>query len=159
MTLEASVKQWLHFEIDIAAPRPAVWATMLDPAGYQDWTAAFAEGSRYEGSWEEGAEIHFVDPSGCGMRAQIARNDPYRFLSIQHLGELPGGAAEAAPEATADWAPAYENYTFSDRGAGTHLEVDLEVPPAWLDMMQDLWPKALARLKALCERPPTAKNK
>lgn len=152
------MKQWLHFEIDIAAPRPAVWANMLEPEGYQDWTTAFAEGSRYEGSWAEGAEIRFLDPSGCGMRAEIARNDPHQFLSIRHLGELAAGAAEGAPAegALADWAPAYENYRFSDRGTGTHLEVDLEVPPAWLDMMQDLWPKALARLKARCERSPGA---
>lgn len=146
------MKQWLHFEIDIAAPRPAVWANMLDPEGYQDWTTAFAVGSRYEGSWAEGAEIRFLDPSGCGMRAEIARNDPHRFLSIRHLGEWPAGGA------LAEWAPACENYTFRDHGQGTHLEVDLEVPPAWLDMMQDCWPKALARLKALCEGPPTAKN-
>ena len=52
-------KKLLTYEIDINASPEKVWHTMLDKETYEQWTAVFSAGSTYEGSWEEGAEIHF----------------------------------------------------------------------------------------------------
>ena len=49
------------------------------------------------------------------------------------------------------WAPAYENYTLSDAGDATELAVDNDVTPEFEEYMTKVWPKALARLKQLCE--------
>ena len=49
----------------------------FDPDTYRDWTSAFAEGSHFVGSWEEGARILFLGPSGDGMVATIAARRPY----------------------------------------------------------------------------------
>ena len=56
----------LVFTTFIDAPRETVWDRMLAPATYERWTAAFAEGSRFEGSWAEGARIRFLGPDGSG---------------------------------------------------------------------------------------------
>ncbi|HSP92676.1 MAG TPA: hypothetical protein VLN08_17305 [Vicinamibacterales bacterium] len=56
----------LQFAIDIRASRQTVWDTMLALDTYRVWTAEFAEGSYYEGSWEQGARIRFLVPSGPG---------------------------------------------------------------------------------------------
>ena len=45
--------QTQHFSIMIDAPKEKVWHSMLDDETYRDWTAAFSEGSYYEGAWEE----------------------------------------------------------------------------------------------------------
>lgn len=44
----------LVYTVDIKAPKDKVWATMLEQPTYQEWTAAFQEGSAYVGSWDEG---------------------------------------------------------------------------------------------------------
>ena len=59
-----------HFDILIHAPPKQVWATMLQSPTYERWTTAFCEGSRFEGSWDEGQTIRFLNPQGLGMVAE-----------------------------------------------------------------------------------------
>jgi uncharacterized protein YndB with AHSA1/START domain len=145
----------LHFTIDIAAPVRDVWHTMLDDRTYRIWTAAFMPGSYYEGSWEQGAKIRFLSPGGAGMVAQIAENRPHHFISIRHLGMIDGkGVEDTTSDAVREWAGAHENYSFTGLDDGkTRVAVDMDVGPDYETMMQDTWPKALAELKALCEKP------
>ncbi len=56
-----------HFDIFIHAPPRQVWATMLQSPTYERWTAAFCEGSRFEGSWDEGQTMRFLGPDGLGI--------------------------------------------------------------------------------------------
>ncbi|HEY8109095.1 MAG TPA: SRPBCC domain-containing protein [Patescibacteria group bacterium] len=143
----------LHFTITIAAPRETVWKTMLDDATYRQWTAPFSPDpstdSSYEGSWEQGSDIRFVAPNKQGkpegMYARIAENRPHEFVSIQHIGEVRDGTEHPYPE------PAFENYTFEDDGDGTKLTVDLDSDEKYADMFDDLWPKALEKLKQIAE--------
>ena len=48
-------------------------------------------------------------------------------------------------------APAYENYSFQAVPEGTRLVVDQDITDEFEGDMNQAWPKALARLKALCE--------
>ena len=50
-----------------------------------------------------------------------------------------------------DWAPACENYSFEAVAEGTRLLVDQDITDEFASDMNEAWPKALARLKALCE--------
>lgn len=145
------MKKTLHFEILIDAPRREVWHTMLDSPGYEAWTSEFAPGSTFQGSWEQGAQIRFVDPSGNGIVSVIEKNEPYAFISIRHLGMVRDGAEDRHSDEVRQWTPAYENYRFSDAGSGTRLQVEMEVTPAFEEHMQQAWPRALAKLKSLCE--------
>ncbi|MDO9387428.1 MAG: hypothetical protein Q7T65_12080 [Thiobacillus sp.] len=141
----------LHYSATINAPRKLVWDVMLGAKTFTSWTSAFAEGSYFEGSWDEGQKIRFLIPDGSGMVSMIARNRPYEFISIQHLGVIKDGIEDTQSEAARNWAPAYENYTFSDAGTATGLKIDVDAPPDFEAFMEDAWPKALAKLKALCE--------
>lgn len=130
-----------------------VWDVMLSPETYQQWTETFMPGSRYEGSWDEGSDIRFLaaDPeSGIegGMYARIAENREHEFVSIAHLGEVHGDKTTPYP---AD-SPGFENYTFEDISDGTRLAIDITgLPDEYRDMMDEMWPKALDRLKELAE--------
>jgi hypothetical protein len=143
--------QRLQFSETIHAPVETVWRLMLAPDSYSDWTSAFAEGSRYEGSWEQGEKIRFMGPSGDGMLSEIAENRRHAFLSIRHLGLLADGVEDTTSDAVRAWAPAYENYTFTAVPGGTRVDVDQDMPDEWAEHMLAAWPKALARLKAISE--------
>lgn len=141
----------LQFTIDIAAPVPQVFQTMLDPDGYRHWTTPFAEGSYYEGHWQPGQRIRFLSPSGHGMVSEIAEHRVNAFTSIRHLGYVADGVEDTESDAIRAWAPAYENYSFTATAAGTHLVVDQDATDAFAQYVTEAWPKALQRLKALCE--------
>jgi uncharacterized protein YndB with AHSA1/START domain len=143
-----SISERIH-----AAPAK-VWDTMLGDATYRDWTTAFAEGSYFEGSWEQGKEIHFLSAGGGGgMAAVIAECRPHEFLSIKHVGVVTaGGDVDTESEEVKKWAPVFENYRFvAADGGGTEVQVEMDVTPDFECFMEETWPKALTRLKALCE--------
>lgn len=141
----------LHFSVVIAAPPAKVWSTMLEQESYREWTRAFCEGSYYEGSWERGARIRFLAPGGEGMVAEIAECRPHEYVSIRHLGVLANGVEDTTSETVRAWAPAYENYTLEPVPEGTRLVIDQDVTAEYEAMMGEMWPKALARLKGMCE--------
>lgn len=144
----------LRMSIRIEAPREVVWQKMLAQESYRDWTSAFGVGSRYEGSWERGARIRFLSPSGEGMVSEIAESRPGEFLSIRHLGFVKDGVEDMTSAAARAWASAYENYTFTEKDGVTDVVVDLDTDEKFEAMFSDLWPKALRRLKEICQERP-----
>lgn len=148
--------QKLRFATTINAPKVKVWKTMLEDATYRQWTSAFSEGSYMEGSWEKGSEIRFIGPDPetgelGGMYARIHDNRPYEFVSIQHLGIIQNGQVDTTSDEVKKWAPAFENYTFTDRNGATELLVETDTNEEYAEMFQDMWPKALQKLKELAE--------
>jgi hypothetical protein len=141
----------IRFTATIKAPAGVVWHHVTDPDSYRRWTSAFAEGSCFEGSWEPGARIRFLSPSGDGMVAEIADSRTNEFISIRHLGFIANGVEDTTSEAIRAWAPAYENYTFLPATEGTTMVVDQDVAAEWEEHLSQAWPKALAILKELSE--------
>jgi uncharacterized protein YndB with AHSA1/START domain len=144
----------LRSEITIKAPRKAVWHAMLDDAPYRRWTRVFAEGSRYEGDWNEGSKLVFMsdhDGGGSGMVSRVAENRPYEFISLRHVGIVKDGVEDTTSEAAAEWTPAFENYTFEDVEGGTRVVVEMEMPEKHIGMFAELWPRALEALKEVAE--------
>lgn len=142
----------LQFTATIAAPASVVWHHITSAESYESWTSAFAEGSHFKGSWEQGAKIFFLSPSGDGMVSEIAESRVDEFISIRHLGFLANGVEDTESETVKAWAPAYENYTLVPGPNGTRLLVDQDVPAEWEQHLALAWPKALERLKKLCEQ-------
>lgn len=141
----------LSFNIDIAATTARVWDCMFDPIAYRDWTRAFCEGSYYEGSWEAGRRLRFLDPQGFGMEAIVEESVPHERLSLRLVGEIKDGRPVADSRLNTE--PAHESYEFSTApDGGTHLVIQLQGwDDGFADLMAGLWPKALQRLKALAE--------
>lgn len=146
------MKEKLNFSIVISAPRERVWTLMQDPEGYRFWTSAFIEGSYFTGSWNEGARIRFLSPSGGGMVSEIAESRYAERVSIRHLGEIVGGVEDTTSEKVLAWAPGYEDYDFAAVGGGTRLSVTVDAVAGFEDYMTKTFPQALDLLKQLCER-------
>ena len=147
----------IHSSININADVEKVWHTMLADPTYRQWTTAFSEGSYYEGDWNEGSEIKFLgadkDGNTMGMYSRIKENDKYVFLSIEHLGIVKNGEIDTTSDEVKKWAPSYENYSFSENDDGTTtVAVDMDIDKEYKTMFEDMWPKALSKLKNLCEQ-------
>ena len=141
----------LRWSIDIAAPTSSVYQMLIGTRSYTQWTSAFGDGLYFEGSWQKGQRIRFLTPSGHGVTSEIAENRPNEFLSIRHLGYIADdGVEDTSSEAILAWAPAYENFTFTATPQGTRLTVDQDMTDEF-ESMVETWPKALIKLKALCE--------
>lgn len=149
--------QTLRFTTAINAPKEKVWNTLVGDATYREWTSAFSDGSYYEGSWEKGSEIRFLGPDPetgklGGMYARIRDNRPYEFISIEHLGIIEDGRVDTTSEAVKKWAPAYENYRLTEKDGATELLIETDSNEEYAEMFQELWPKALEKLKAIAEK-------
>jgi uncharacterized protein YndB with AHSA1/START domain len=141
----------IQFTTTIKAPASVVWRHVTNPESYRRWASAFADGSRFEGSWEPGAKIRFLARNGDGMVSEIAESRTDEFISIRHLGFIANGVEDTTSETILAWAPAYENYTFLPTMEGTTLVVDQDVAAEWEEYISQAWPKALGILKELSE--------
>lgn len=141
----------LHFSIEINAPREKAWNILWNDITYRDWTSIFQEGSYAVSDWKEGSKILFLSPEGSGMYSRIARKIPNEFMSFEHLGEVKEGEELEAWKAPEGWAGAMENYKLESAGTGTKLDVELDTTNEFAEMFGEIFPKALKRVKALCE--------
>jgi uncharacterized protein YndB with AHSA1/START domain len=145
----------LRFESIIDAPVEKVFRIMLDKKHYAEWTAEFNPTSGFEGSWEKGSKILFTgtdqDGKVGGMVSRIKENIPNKYLSIEHIGILNDGKEITSGSDVEQWAGSLENYTFTDKGGKTLLSVDMDSNEEFANYFTDTWPKALKKLKTLCE--------
>jgi hypothetical protein len=149
----------LQFKTAINTPVTKIYDYMLginNKSTYEQWTALFNPTSTYEGSWEKGSKILFigVDENGekGGMVSRIVENIPNRLVSIQHYGLLKAGEEITEGAEVEKWANGMENYTFEESEGAVTVTVDLlNIPEEFIDYMNDAYPKALEKLKEICE--------
>ena len=154
--VEASGKmEKLHFEININAPVEKVYKTMLDQKHYSEWTSEFSSTSYYKGSWEKGSKILFIgtdkDGTKGGMVSRIKENIPNKFVSIEHLGIIKNDEEITSGPEVEDWAGTLENYTFTEKNSKTILSIDQDANQEFKEFLLETWPKALNKLKSICE--------
>jgi len=149
----------LQFKVSINAPVTRVYDSMLginSKSTYEQWTSLFNPTSTYEGKWDKGNKILFVgvDEKGekGGMVSRIVENIPNRFVSIQHYGLLKADKEITEGPEVQKWANGFENYTFKESNGTTTVTVDLDTTEDFVDYMNETYPKALDKLKELCEK-------
>lgn len=150
-------KQKLTASIFINAPKEKVWEVMLGPESYQEWTKVFNETSRYEGDWSEGSKMLFVgidETTGheMGMVSRIAKNIPYEYISIEHLGLVANGVEDTTSEEAKSWGPAFENYSLTEKDGGTEFMVDQDLDASYIEIFTAMWVEALKVMKTLAEK-------
>jgi hypothetical protein len=149
----------LQFNVKINASLDKVYDTMLgisDKSTYEKWTALFNPTSTYEGSWNKGDKILFIgtDEKGekGGMVSEIAENIPNRFVSIRHYGLLKDGKEITTGAEVEKWAGGFENYSFDQNNDTVTVSVELHSIEEFVDYFSQTYPKALDKLKEICEQ-------
>jgi len=149
----------LQFKKEINAPVSQVFDIMLgitNKSTYEQWTALFNPTSTYEGSWTKGSKIFFIgtDDKGetGGMVSEIFDNIPNKFISIRHYGLIKADVEITEGPEVEKWANGFENYTFEENSGTTIVTVDLDTTEDFLSYMNETYPKALDKLKDICEK-------
>lgn len=149
----------LQFNESINAPANKVYDVMLgisNKSTYEQWTALFNPTSTYEGSWDKGGKMLFIgtDEKGDkgGMVSEISDNIPNRFVSIRHYGVLEANVEITEGPEVEKWANGFENYTFEENNGITTVTVDIDTTEDFSDYMNQTYPKALGKLKEICEK-------
>ncbi|QIH37982.1 SRPBCC domain-containing protein [Flavobacterium sp. Sr18] len=149
----------LQFKVSINASLTKVYDFMLginSKSTYEQWTSLFNPTSTYEGSWDKGNKILFIgiDEKGekGGMVSKIAENILNRFVSIQHYGLIKADKEITEGPEVEKWANGFENHTFEENNEITTVIVDLDTTEDFLDYMNQTYPKALEKLRELCEK-------
>ncbi len=127
---------------------------LSDKKTYEAWTAFFEPTSTWEGTWDEGGKIIFTSNAGeekSGMVARILKNDPAKMVSINHYGMLEKGEEITDGPKMEGWGDALENYWFEQTADGTKVIVEVDMKEEYAKQMDEIWPKALAKLKEICE--------
>ena len=149
----------LQYKVSIHAPVTRIYDCMLginSKSTYEQWTSLFNPTSTYEGSWDKGSKILFIGVGEKGekggMVSRIAENIPNRFVSIQHYGILKADKEITEGPEVEKWANGFENYSFEENNGTTTVTVDLDTTEDFIDYMNENYPKALDKLKELCEK-------
>lgn len=148
----------LQFTIKINTSVNRVYDLMLgisNKSTYEQWTALFNPTSTYEGNWNKGSKMLFVgiDEQGekGGMVSEIIDNRLNQFISIQHVGLVKGNVEITEGPEVEKWANGFENYTFEETEGITTVTIDLDLSEDFSDYMNETYPKALKKLKEICE--------
>src|SRR5438552_12078380 len=143
----------LESKIDIAAIPKKVWDRMIQPDTYREWVNAAWPGSYYEGKWQKGENVRFISPGQGGTLATIVEYRPYEYILAKHVAVLnPDGTEDRQGETARGWIGTTESYTFTERNGKTELKTEMNTNPEWGKMFTDSMPKALAKLKEICEK-------
>ncbi len=144
----------LQYSIDVNAPAEAVWSAMLGDETYRDWTSVFGDGGFFEGSWDKGSTIRFVGPeedgSLSGMIATVAESRPGEFVSLEYTGQIVSGEVDTTSDDAKEIIGSHENYSFTESDGVTTVTVDLS-DDEFMRMFDELWPRALQRVKEIAE--------
>lgn len=147
--------QKLQYHINISAPAAKVAETMLGKDTYSQWTSVFNPTSYFEGGWNKGDKIYFIglnkEGKKEGMVSEIAEHIPNRFVSIRHYGIYNNGEEITEGPEVEKWAGGNENYTFTENNGSTTVTVDVDVTDEFTGYFNDTFPKALQKLKEICE--------
>lgn len=149
----------LQFQVSINAPVTKIFDFMLginNKSTYEQWTSLFNPTSTYEGSWDKGNKMLFigVDEKGekGGMVSRIVENNPNRFVSIQHYGLIKADKEITEGPEVEKWANGFENYAFEENNGITKVTVELDTTDDFIDYMEQTYPKALDKLREICEK-------
>ena len=148
----------IQFTTEIKAGVDTVFDLMLgisNKSTYELWTAMFNPTSTYQGNWNRGSKILFVgfDEKGekNGMVSEIVENIPNIRVSIRHYGLVNKNIEITTGPEVEKWANSMEIYSFEESYGSTFLTIELDTTEEFLDYMNEFYPKALQKLKEICE--------
>jgi uncharacterized protein YndB with AHSA1/START domain len=137
--------------ITINAPKEHVWEAMMQDKYYQEWTAAFSEGSHVETDWELGSKAVFTDKSGNGIVGRVVEKVPYKQLAVEFEGLVHEGREDYESEGARQVKGSRESYLLTEEHGSTRLDTSSEMGEEYYEQMSQAWDRALQKLKHLAE--------
>ncbi|GAA4324484.1 hypothetical protein GCM10023149_26110 [Mucilaginibacter gynuensis] len=139
--------------ITVNATPEKVWQVLLNDEYTRQWFAEFSPGTYAISDWKLGSEVIYQDGNGMGMAAKITAIEPYTYFAVEFTGVIKDGVADYdsddAKKFTDGSGERYRIVPVSD--GVTRLDVSTNSPDEYLEMMTQMWDKALEKFKRLAE--------
>ena len=132
----------LEFSTEVNATPEKVWKTLWENDSYTIWSS----GNRFEGNWEQGSTMKFLDPKNNGMYNEVEINNPEKELKMKHIGWIFDG--ELSPQG---WEDSNISYQLEPNENSTKLNVKINALDEFVDFYNDYIPKISAKIKELSE--------
>ena len=139
--------KFLEFEIQINATPEKVWETLLTQDSYKKWASAMNEGTYFEGNWEVGSIMKFLDPQNNGMYNLVTENIRFKVLGMKHLGWILKG--ELSPQ---NWEDSTLNYILEPSENGTLLKGTVNSLDEFVEFFNSKYPQNFEHIKRLAEK-------
>ena len=137
----------LVFGIEINASPDHIWEVLFTQDSQRIWDSAVNEGTYFEGNWEEGSTMKFLDPENNGMYNFVTRNSQGKELAMKHLGWILDGAL--SPQ---NWEDSTVTYLLEPSENGTLLKVQVNSLDEFVDFFNSKYPQNLEKVKELSEQ-------
>lgn len=138
--------KFLEFEIQINATPEKVWETLFTQDSYKKWASAMNEGTYFEGNWEVGSIMKFLDPQNNGMYNLVTENIRFKVLGMKHLGWILKG--ELSPQ---NWEYSTLNYILEPSENGTLLKGTVNSLDEFVEFFNSKYPQNFEHIKRLAE--------
>ena len=139
--------KFLEFEIQINATPEKVWETLFTQDSYKKWASAMNEGTYFEGNWEVGSIMKFLDPQNNGMYNLVTENIRFKVLGMKHLGWILKG--ELCPQ---NWEDSTLNYILEPSENGTLLKGTVNSLDEFVEFFNSKYPQNFEHIKRLAEK-------
>lgn len=139
--------KFLEFEIQINATPEKVWETLFTQDSYKKWASAMNEGTYFEGNWEVGSIMKFLDPQNNGMYNLVTENIRFKVLGMKHLGWILKG--ELSPQ---NWEDSTLNYILEPSENGTLLKGTVNSLDEFVEFFNSKYPQNFENIKRLAEK-------
>ena len=138
--------KFLEFEKQINATPEKVWETLFTQDSYKKWASAMNEGTYFEGNWEVGSIMKFLDPQNNGMYNLVTENIRFKVLGMKHLGWILKG--ELSPQ---NWEDSTLNYILEPSENGTLLKGTVNSLDEFVEFFNSKYPQNFEHIKRLAE--------
>lgn len=129
----------LHYNIILNNNVEFMFDKMFGSSEYEDWSKAFSETSTMTGTLAPGEVIHFYDGNQNGMKAIVSDYQVNKIIEFKYLSEIYNGIETPFEDDNG-----IERYIFTNlQDNMVKVEVQLEIPDNFLEMMEDMWAKAV----------------
>jgi hypothetical protein len=122
---------------------------MLGEESYPQWASSLSPGAYYEGTWEEGSKIKFLDAKGNGTAAEVVAERLFEFIAVLLHHPIRNGVEQRE---ISEHYPALQEIKFSEKPGMTEVHLSIDAPEDDRERLDKRYPEALQRLKQLCEK-------
>ena len=137
----------LEYQIQINAAPEKVWEVLFSQDSYKKWASAMNEGTYFEGNWEVGSIMKFLDPQNNGMYNLVTENIRFKVLGMKHLGWILKG--ELSPQ---NWEDSTLNYILEPSENGTLLKGTVNSLDEFVEFFNSKYPQNFEHIKRLAEK-------
>lgn len=136
----------LEFTTQISATPEKVWNVLFTQDSYGKWSSAMNSGTYFEGNWEEGSIMKFLDQKNNGMYNLVEINKENQLLRMKHIGWIMDG--ELSPQG---WEDSTVTYILEPNENGTLLKAEVNSLDEFIEFFNTKYPQNFELIKNLSE--------